>query len=63
MDDYEATRRIKTNSDLKSIPIIAVTSCALAGNEAKALAVGCNAYVTKPYSARQLLAKVEGSLP
>ena len=42
----------------KAIPIIAVTSYALAGDEGKALAAGCNAYVTKPYSPRALLAKV-----
>ena len=63
MDGYEATRRIRANPDLKSIPIIAVTSYALAGDEAKALAAGCNAYVTKPYSPRQLLAKVREFLP
>ena len=63
MDGYEATRRIKANPDFKSIPIIAVTSYALAGDEAKARAAGCDAYVTKPYSPRQLLAKVREFLP
>ena len=63
MDGYEATRRIRAIPDLKSIPIIAVTSYALAGDEAKALAAGYNAYVTKPYSPRQLLAKVHEFLP
>ena len=58
MDGYEATRRIRTNPDLKSVPIIAVTSYALAGDEDKALAAGCNGYVSKPYSPRDLLAKV-----
>jgi two-component system, cell cycle response regulator DivK len=58
MDGYEATRQIRTNPDLKSVPIIAVTSYALAGDEDKALAAGCDGYVTKPYSPRQLLAKV-----
>ena len=58
MDGYEATRRIRANPDMKNIPIIAVTSYALTGDDAKALAVGCNAYVTKPYSPRALLAKV-----
>ena len=58
MDGYEATRRIRTNPDLKSVPIIAVTSYALSGDEAKALAAGCDGYVTKPYSPRDLLAKV-----
>ena len=58
MDGYEATRRIKANPDLKAIPIIVVTSYALSGDEAKARAAGCDAYVTKPYSPRQLLAKI-----
>jgi two-component system cell cycle response regulator DivK len=58
MDGYEATRRIRANPDMKDIPIVAVTSYALTGDEAKALAAGCNAYVTKPYSPRALLAKV-----
>jgi two-component system cell cycle response regulator DivK len=59
MDGYEATRQIRANPDLKSVPIIAVTSYALAGDEAKARAAGCNAYVSKPYSPRALLAKVK----
>jgi two-component system, cell cycle response regulator DivK len=62
MDGYEATRRIRSNPELKSIPIIAVTSYALAGDEAKALAVGCTAYITKPFSPRALLAKVQEHL-
>jgi two-component system cell cycle response regulator DivK len=62
MDGYEATRRIRLNPELKSIPIIAVTSYALTGDEAKALAAGCNDYVTKPFSPRALLAKVQEQL-
>ena len=58
VDGYEATRRIRAIPALDKIPIIAVTSYALSGDEAKALAAGCNAYVTKPFSPRQLLAKV-----
>ncbi len=58
MDGYEATRRIRANPEMREVPIIAVTSYALAGDDAKALAAGCNAYVTKPYSPRALLAKV-----
>jgi two-component system cell cycle response regulator DivK len=58
MDGYEAARRIRATPELAAIPIIAVTSYALAGDEAKALAAGCNAYVTKPFSPRALLAKV-----
>ena len=62
MDGYEATRRIRTDPDLRSVPIIAVTSYALAGDENKALAAGCDGYVTKPYSPRDLLAKVRAYL-
>ena len=63
MDGYEATRRIKSNPGMKEIPIIAVTSYALSGDEGKARAAGCNAYVTKPFSPRALLAKVREFLP
>jgi two-component system, cell cycle response regulator DivK len=52
IDGYEATRRIKADPGLKSIPIIAVTSYALSGEEAKARAAGCDDYVPKPYSPR-----------
>ena len=58
MDGYEATRRIKANPELTAIPIIAVTSYALSGDEQKARAAGCDAYIAKPYSPRQMLAKV-----
>lgn len=58
MDGYETTRRIKANPELAKIPIVVVTSYALSGDEDKARAAGCDAYVTKPYSPRQLLAKM-----
>ena len=63
MDGYEATRRIRANPANKRIPIIAVTSYALSGNESIALADGCDAYVPKPYSPRELLAKIREFLP
>ena len=58
IDGYEVTRRIKANPALRSIPIIAVTSHALGEGEEKARAAGCDDFVAKPYSPRQLLAKV-----
>jgi two-component system cell cycle response regulator DivK len=63
LDGYEATRRIKADPALKAIPVIVVTSYALSGDEAKARAAGCDAYVAKPYSPRQLLAKIREFLP
>ena len=58
MDGYTATRRIKSDPALSSIPIIAITSYALSGEEKKARSAGCDDYVPKPYSPRQLLAKI-----
>ena len=58
MDGYTATSQIKADPALRSIPIIAVTSYALAVEEKKARAAGCDDYVTKPFSPRQLLAKI-----
>ncbi len=63
LDGYEATRRIKANPALRQIPIIAVTSYALSGDDVKAFEAGCEAYVTKPFSPRQLLAKIREYLP
>ncbi len=57
-DGYEATRRIKANPALSSIPVIAVTSYALSGDDVKAYEAGCDAYVSKPFSPRELLAKI-----
>jgi two-component system cell cycle response regulator DivK len=58
LDGYEATRRLKANAVLCAVPVIAVTSHALGGDPEKARAAGCDAYFSKPYSPRQLLAKV-----
>ena len=58
LDGYEATRRIRTYAELKTTPIIAVTSYALSGDEAKTRAAGCDGYVAKPFSPRELLAKI-----
>jgi two-component system cell cycle response regulator DivK len=58
VDGYEATRNIKRDPELKHIPVIAVTSYALSGDEQRAREAGCDAYVAKPYSTRHLLAKI-----
>ncbi len=58
LDGYEVTRRIKANTALRHIPIIAVTSYALSGDDQKAAAAGCDAYVAKPFSPRLLMAKI-----
>jgi len=62
LDGYEATRQIKALPGLAAIPIIAVSSFAMKGDEEKARAAGCDDYVTKPYSPVQLLRIIRGVL-
>ena len=63
IDGYEATRRIRTYPALRQVPIIAVTSYALSGDDVKAREAGCTDYVPKPFSPRALLAKIRQYLP
>jgi two-component system cell cycle response regulator DivK len=62
LDGYDATRQVKAEPDLKSTPLIAVSSFAMKGDEEKARAAGCDSYVTKPYSPMQLLRVIKGYL-
>jgi two-component system cell cycle response regulator DivK len=62
IDGLEATRRIKADPALRPVPVIAVTSYALSGDEVKARQAGCDDYVTKPFSPRALLAKIRERL-
>jgi len=59
MDGWEATRRIKADSSVQHIPIIALTAHAIAGDREKALAAGCNEYESKPVKFPRLLAKIQ----
>jgi two-component system cell cycle response regulator DivK len=56
---YEAAQSIKSNPELKHIPIIAVTSYALSGDDQKAYEAGCDDYIAKPFHPKLLLEKVE----
>jgi two-component system cell cycle response regulator DivK len=58
IDGYEATRRLKGDAVLRDVPVIAVTAHALSGTEQEARVAGCDGYISKPISPRQLLAKV-----
>ena len=58
IDGYEATRRLKADPATRHIPVVAVTSYALVGDEAKAREAGCDGYVAKPFSPRHLLETV-----
>ena len=59
MDGWEATRKIKSNDALKRIPIIAVTSHAMVGDEIEARKAGCDDYLPKPIDEEELLKKIK----
>lgn len=58
IDGWEATRRLKTNTMLQQIPIIALTAHAMSGDEEKARSAGCDDYLSKPIDEDLLFAKL-----
>ena len=62
VDGWEATRQIKANSDLASVPVIALTAHAMLGDRERALAAGCTDYHTKPIEFPKLLSQIEALL-
>lgn len=65
IDGYEVARRIRSSgtSKLAYTPIIAITANALKGDAEKALAAGCDVYMSKPINIRELWARVEAFVP
>ena len=63
MDGYAVARHLRANPDLAGIPIIAVTSYAMAGDRDKALAAGCSGYIEKPINPDNFIQQVEQHLP
>jgi two-component system cell cycle response regulator DivK len=59
MDGWEATRKIKAQPELRHIPVIAVTSHAMVGDEIQAREAGCDDYVPKPIDENELLEKIK----
>ncbi len=63
MDGYELTSQIRSNVATRNIPIVIITSRAGAKHKQKAMELGANAYLTKPYQEEELLANVQALLP
>ena len=58
VDGWDAAKKLKSNENTKSIPIIALTAHAMKGDEKKALDAGCDDYDTKPVNFEHLLEKI-----
>ncbi|HEY9811855.1 MAG TPA: response regulator [Halomicronema sp.] len=62
LDGWQATQQIKATAATRSIPVIALTAHAIAGDREKCIAVGCDDYDTKPVEFTRLLGKIEALL-
>lgn len=62
IDGWEATRKLRAAPETATVPIIALTAHAMAGDREKALEAGCNDYDTKPIELDRLLAKMAAVL-
>jgi CheY-like chemotaxis protein len=62
MDGLTATSMMKKDEKLRHIPVVALTSYAMQGDEEKALAAGCTGYIPKPIDTRNFIRAVEGFL-
>ena len=63
LDGWEATRKLKSTPETRSIPVIALTAHAMAGDQEKALAAGCDDFDTKPVDMPRLLGKIHALVP
>lgn len=59
LDGWEATRIIKAKGELRHIPVIAITSHAMVGDERRAREAGCDDYLAKPIDEDELLTKIK----
>lgn len=63
MSGLDATRRLRADPRTAAVPIVVITSYALSGDAEKAKEAGATAYLAKPYSPRDLLAKIREIVP
>ena len=59
IDGHEVTRRLKQNKKFASIPVIALTAHAMKGDREKALAAGCDDYISKPINVRDFYDRIK----
>lgn len=63
MDGYTVARELRKDKTIRDIPIVAVTSYAMAGDKERALEAGCNGYIEKPINPDTFQKEIEKLLP
>ncbi len=63
VDGWEATRRLKASAEMRHIPVIAVSAYAMASDRKRALAAGCDDFISKPVDLKALLDGIKSLLP
>lgn len=63
MNGYEVIRAVKSDTELKSIPIVAVTASSMSGDSEKVIASGFDGYISKPIEPRTFVQQIEAFLP
>lgn len=62
MDGLDATRLLKADDETAGIPVVALTAFAMKGDELRVKNAGCDAYITKPFDYKTLLARIQAIL-
>jgi CheY-like chemotaxis protein len=62
-DGFALLQEIRAQRDLRTLPVVALTAHAMAGDEERALQAGFNGYITKPINVRAFAGQVESTLP
>jgi len=62
MDGLKATALLKGDDTTRAIPVIALTALAMAGDEERIRAAGCDGYIAKPFAYREFLATIAAQL-
>jgi CheY-like chemotaxis protein len=63
MDGYAVAKELRSNPDMVDIPIVAVTSYAMAGDRERTLEAGCTGYIEKPINPDTFMAEISRYLP
>lgn len=63
LNGYQLAQRLKTHPQLRAIPLLAITACAMSGDREKILAAGFDGYIAKPINPETFIDEIKEFLP